>query len=207
MKLFIALLMMGFELGFVHEADSLSIDLSALSTSQTRSIFASGKHLQEFYDGDLKTSQVEIAGKYARTEGREATYSSGIGSTFFFPIGMTVESDFRYYQSHTTFAGSAGFGYKVATVGLGPRIEFPDAGGRQTFLRAIGIIRGKTNVKGRELSVSLKGEALRGKNDAERADYWVDLRYRIGKHLNVGLRFEEIRHEKVQAAVLGINFL
>ena len=204
MKLWAVITIAMVELGFFSPSHlhGLSVDLSAISTSQTRSVFASGKHIHQFRDS---RSRVEVAGKYAQTAGKDATYSSGIGSTHIGPAGMTVESDFRYYQSHKTIAGSAGFGYRIVTSGLGSRTEFPNEGARQMLFRAISTIRGKKKVQGRELSVVLKGEALRGAN-IRRADYWVDLRYRIGKHLNVGVRLEEVRDEKIQAAVLGIHF-
>tara|TARA_R110000824_G_scaffold7698_1_gene34811 strand:- start:15605 stop:16219 length:615 start_codon:yes stop_codon:yes gene_type:complete len=186
----------------------LGVDLSAISTSQTRSVFASGKHLHKFYDADgEKTSQVDVGGKYARTEGRDPTYSAGIGSAFFFPVGLIMESDFRYYQSHTTFAGGAGVGYRVFTFGAGTRIEFPDEGGRETFLRMLAVCRYTKKIKGREVSFVLKGEGLRSKGDNERIDYWTEARYRMGKHMNIGLRFERVRGDKTQAAVLGLSFL
>lgn len=208
MKLWVVMAIMMCEWVFAPSVQGVSLDVSAISTSQTRSVFASGTHLHEFYSAaQRKTSQIEIAGKYAKTEGRDPTYATGVSTVHYFPVGLTVDSDFTYYQSHTTFAGGAGIGYSIASLGLGSRIEFSDAGGRQTFLRAVGILRGTTEVGGRRLSVSLKGEALRGKRGTKRADYWIDLRYRIGKHFNVGFRFEEVRNEKTQAAVLGISFL
>jgi len=33
------------------------------------------------------------------------------------------------------------------------------------------------------------------------------VRYRVGKHVNIGVRVERIRGDKIQAAVLGLSFL
>ena len=95
-----------------------SVDLSAISTPETRSLFVSGKHLHSFYgiNGE-KNSQVDVGGKYAHIEGRDPTYSAGIGSSFFFPSGINVDSDLQYYHSHTTFAGGTGLGYKALSLG------------------------------------------------------------------------------------------
>lgn len=192
---------------FVGIVRGASVDLSAISTTDTRSLFVSGKHLHSFYGtSGGKSSQVDIGGKYAHVEGRDPTYSAGIGGSFFFPSGINVDSDLQYYHSHTTFAGGAGAGYKALSLGTGVRVEFTDGGIRETFLRGFAVVRYTRSVGGRELKILLEGEGLGSRDNKRRFDYWTDLRYAIGRHVNIGARLENIRGERTRVAVLGLNY-
>jgi len=180
------------------QVGALSIDGSALNSDENKQVQANVVHLQKF-----PSSQVEIGGKYSKTSGKDHIYEVYLANQYLFPVGLTLESDMRYLQSHTTFSSAAGYGYAFLSASGGARVEFPDGGSRDTFGKV--ALRAAKKLRSFRLTGSVEALA-KGvtKDDFERLDYRLAAKYQWRK-IYVALRAEEVRKVQLQGVSLGVS--
>ena len=181
---------------FTVQAHAVSIDVSALKTGESGQIIAVGNHIQQ-----NPKSMMNVGGRYAKTEGRDADWDMGVSSEFYYPYGIRSEGEFRYFQDRTTYASGLGFGQGFLTLVGGFRIDSPDDAPRQTYGRFSAVFRGK--YKG--VAFSARAEALRASADDNRLDYKAEGKYQW-EHLYLAARVEELRHRKLQGLSFGFKW-
>ena len=188
-----------------NEAQAVSIDVAASSSTLQKLVAVNGSHLQVHKRGSLSFS-----GKYIRTDNSDALWEGGMSSVINLPKGFRATSDSRIFNTHKSLAGGLGFGSGFLSMTGGLRTEFNDFDNRTDYANAVAIItenRGPISLVGRVEGLKQVGDNA----SEERLDYRVDLRYNIlfnddDSTVFIGLRAEEIRYLKLQSIVAGIDF-
>ena len=198
MKYITALL---FALLLTSSAHALSLDLAALSSTNTRQLMVSGAHLQAY-----EYATGELSGKYVRSEGRDPIWEVGISTQMQTWGGFILDQDTRVFNSHSTLAGGLGRNILGITFTAGSRVEYDDDDVRTIFGRAAAVLKKKKAIKSFVFALTSKGEVLKHPDQETRFDYKVGLQCKVSKHFHIGLRFDEIRDTKTQGITLGVSF-
>jgi len=179
---------------FTAPCSAVSIDLSALSSSNTRQLVASGKHIEK-----SEKSEVEIGGQYVKTQGREDTYDFGVDNLYKFDY-FRLNSDYRFYQDRSTFSGALGYGIGGVTLTAGFRQDIPTDSHRQTYAKLGAIAR--WNIY--PVLISAKSEVLRGEGEY-RLDYRAEGKIQFDRFY-VAVKAEKQKDIFLQALGLGFSF-
>lgn len=182
-------------LSFLAQADALSVDVSALSTSTARQVFASAGHISHHDKG-----VTEVGGKYAKTQGRPHVWEMGISSILNLTNTLRLDTDNRIYHSHTTYSGGLGLGYGIWSFTAGARVEHESG----TDARSVfGRLAGQAKWSFRFMALSARLEGL-FKGGESRTDYKTAFKFQ-GERFYTALRLEEVRDVKLQGVALGIK--
>lgn len=182
-------------LGVTSATDATSIDVSALSSSTTRQIMASGHHIQIVHG-----SEFEASAKYAKSQGRSDVWDIGIDNVTYVWF-LRTESDWRQFHNRSTVASAIGVGGGLLAISGGFRTDYPDNAPKEVFAKATATIR----IKRHPYALTGKVEGLRAGAGNKRLDYRIEGRYQVGRFY-VGIKAEELKHVELQALSLGISF-
>jgi len=182
------------------QAYGFSIDASALSSSATKQAMLNFGHIQRYDNVTL-----ELAGKYVRSEGREAIWGAEANGVYDLSNGFRYDMDNGIYHTHSTYSGALGYGKGPFTVTAGARVEHVGEGPRTVFGKLTGIFKQKWGFKGGIFAVTAKGEWLKSHNDPLRFDYRTAMKFQKGV-IYLALRFDEIRKVETQGVSVGISF-
>lgn len=185
-------------LALATQAQALSVDISALSSSKTRQFVGNAKHLEMREKG-----QFEVSGQYVATQGKENVWDAGIESVHYLPYfdwGLQLENDMRYYHDRSTFSGGLGYAKGWVSLSAGFRTEYPNDTPKETYGKLAGVLRGKVW----PFAISAKGEYLHSDFD-KRFDYRAEAKVQFSRFY-VGFKAEEIKYIELQAVSVGISF-
>lgn len=154
----------------------------------------SGSHLQK-----LGPTQVELSAKWQGSEKAGRAWDYGVDQVSRLWI-LRVEDEWRQRQTHYAYGGGAGLGFGALSATYGLRVEEPDLGGRQTFLR------GRVGLRFNVGFVGIVAVAERLDAPGEhRTDFRIQGKAKAGKAF-VGGFVEDVRDVPVRGLLVGYDF-